>query len=378
MYRLGSVDQRGCPDVAPQSREKACVGSMGHASSRYSGGRFLVFGVLVAILWLTIRLAPAIGPAQHDAAGEREVIAGIRIPRLQMGMAAGAGLAVAGMVFQAVFRNPLATPFTLGVSTGASLAICLGLAVGLPSTALLGAGQALAAFGGAMVVVLVVYSIAQLRSELSTSTLLLAGVSINFICGAGIIMVQYFLQEHESKAVIYWLIGSVEVIGQSDYHLLGFGFSYNPQALMVSIVLLAGLFVLVLIHRDLDLLMMGEHLAASRGTDVRRSRGLAYFCASLITAAVVSACGPIAFVGLLVPHTMRTLVGPRHRLLLPACVLFGMSLLPICDCIARNFLAWTTENNYTELPVGVVTNVLGGVFFLVVLIRQRSDRPILA
>ena len=146
----------------------------------------------------------------------------------------------------------------------------------------------------------------------------------------------------------------------------------------MSWVLLVGVAVLAFIHRDLDLLMMGEHMAAGRGVAVRRSRALAYFCASLMTAAVVSVCGPIAFVGLLVPHTMRAAVGPTHRLLLPACLLFGMSLLPMCDCVARNFLAWTTENNYSELPVGVVTNVLGGFFFLVVLIRQRSDRPILA
>ncbi len=341
--------------------------------------QILLFACLLALLVLTAWLAPRIGAVEHDdAAGERQAIVSLRVPRLQMGMAAGAGLALAGMIFQAIFRNPLATPFTLGVSSGASLAMALGLACGLQSTSLLGAGQTLVAFAGALLVVLVVYSIAQLRSELSTSTLLLAGVSINFICGAGIILVQYFLQEHESKAVIYWLMGSVEVVGQSEYRFLGISFDFNEQALVVSMVLLLGLFVLLFIHRDLDLLMMGEHMAASRGVDVRRSRALAYFCASLMTVAVVSVCGPIAFVGLLVPHTMRMLVGPNHRLLLPACLLFGMSLLPICDCIARNFLAWTSENNYTELPVGVVTNVLGGIFFLAVLIRQRSDRPILA
>ncbi len=337
-----------------------------------------LFAGLLALLILVIWLAPRIGAVAHDAAGEREVIATLRMPRLQMGMAAGAGLALAGMIFQAIFRNPLATPFTLGVSTGASLALALGLAFGIPAGALFGVGQTMLAFAGAAAVVLVVYAIAQARSESSTSTLLLAGVSLNFICGAGIILVQYFLQEHELKAVILWLIGSVEVVGQDEYHVLGLAFHYNPQAMTVSLILLGGLVMLAFIHRDLDLLMMGEQMAAGRGVNVRRSRALAYFCASLITAAVVSVCGPIAFVGLLVPHTMRAVVGPTHRLLLPACVLFGASLLPICDCIARNFLAWTTENNYSELPVGVVTNVLGGIFFLIVLIRQRSDRPILA
>ena len=338
----------------------------------------LLFAGLSALLVLVIWLAPRIGAVEHDVEGARIAIESLRVPRLQMGMAAGAGLALAGMVFQAIFRNPLATPFTLGVSTGASLALAIGLALGLEAGEYFGLGRTAVAFVGAVMVVVVVYAVAQARSESSTSTLLLAGVSLNFICGAGIILVQYFLREHELKAVILWLIGSVEVVGQEEYHVLSLAFHYNPQALTVSLILLGGLVLLAFIHRDLDLLMMGEHMAASRGVSVRRSRALAYFCASLMTAAVVSVCGPIAFVGLLVPHTMRAVVGPSHRLLLPACVLFGASLLPICDCIARNFLAWTTANNYSELPVGVVTNVLVGVFFLVVLIRQRSDRPILA
>ncbi len=340
--------------------------------------RICVFACLVLLLALTIAFVPGIGGVKHDPADEAMVIALTRVPRLQMGMAAGAGLAAAGMVFQAIFRNPLATPFTLGVSTGASLAMAIGLALGMSAGALYGAGPTVLAFAGAAAAVMVVYAIAQVRSESSTSTLLLAGVSINFICGAGIIMVQYFLQEHELKAVILWLIGSLEVIGQQEYRIMWVSFHYNPAALVVSLVVLGGLVLLACTHRELDLLMMGEQMAAGRGVDVRRFRALAYFCASLMTASVVSACGPIAFVGLLVPHTMRALVGPTHRFLLPACLLFGMSLLPICDCIARSFLAWTTDNNYSELPVGVVTNVLGGIFFLAVLIRQRSDRPILA
>lgn len=340
--------------------------------------RMVFFACLVLLLGLTMWLAPRIGAVELDEQSKQDVIRNLRVPRLQMAMAAGAGLALAGMVFQAIFRNPLATPFTLGVSSGASLAIALGIAFGVQSSALWGLGQIALAFCGALAVVLVVYAIAQLRSDSSTSTLLLAGVSINFVCGAGIILTQYFLREYELEAVIIWLIGSVEAVGQHEYGALGLSFDYNPQALIVSVIVLMGVLMLLAVHRDLDLLLMGEQMAASRGVNVRRSRALAYFCASLMTAAVVSVCGPIAFVGLLVPHTMRTLLGPNHRLLLPACLLFGMSLLPICDCLARNFLAWTTENNYTELPVGVVMNVLGGIFFLVVLIRQRSDRPIMA
>jgi iron complex transport system permease protein len=293
------------------------------------------------------------------------VIEQIRRPRLYLGMIAGAGLALAGMTFQAVFRNPLATPFTLGVSSGASLALAIGLALGVPASAWGGASQAALAFAGAMVVVLCVYAVAQLRRGSSTTLLLLAGVCVNFICGAGIILVQYLLADHEAKQIIIWLIGSVEATGR-------------PGLPLLAGLMALGAAVLMVIHRDLDLLMMGELVAASRGVDVRRSRGIAYFCASLMTAVVVSACGPIAFVGLLVPHTMRLLAGPTHRVLAPACLLFGMAFLPICDTLARNFLGWVSDRYYAELPVGVVTNVLGGVFFLVVLIRQRADQPIMS
>lgn len=331
---------------------------------------------LFVLLVATVIITPRIGSIEHDPDDLERVIRDLRKPRLHLAMVAGAALAVAGMTFQALFRNPLATPFTLGISSGASLALALGLALGMSSTWLGGMGQTTLAFCGALCVVLVVFAVAQLRRESSTSTLLLAGVSINFICGAGIILIQYFLREEEAKAVIYWLIGSVDNSMVDRTELLGMHFPHNHRVLIAALVSLASLVPLVLIHRDLDLLMMGEQLAAGRGVNVKLSRALAYFCASLLSAAVVSVCGPIAFVGLLVPHTMRMLIGPAHRFLLPACVLFGMSLLPICDCIARNFMGWVAHDNYTELPVGVVTNVLGGIFFLVILVRQRADRPI--
>ncbi len=328
----------------------------------------MVFGCLVALVGLTVWTTPRVGAIEHQPEVLWQVMTHIRIPALKLAMLAGAGLALAGMTFQSVFRNPLATPFTLGVSSGASLAMTIALVCGMQSHWLFGTGQVVVAMTGAVAVVLLVYGVAQLRRESSTSTLLLAGVSINFICGAGIILMQYLAQEHESKEIVYWLIGSVEASSPSKW-----------QATRVLCWIMGPCCLLLWgLHRELDLLMMGEAVAAGRGLNVRRVRLLAYFCASLLTAAVVSVCGPIAFIGLLVPHLMRSLVGPNHGMLLPACLLFGMAMLPICDCIARNLLAWTTQNNSLVLPVGVVTNVLGGLFFLVVLIRQPPDRPMLS
>lgn len=326
----------------------------------------LIFVILVVLLAATVWITPRIGVIKHDPEQLEWVITHLRLPRLQLAMIAGAGLSLAGMTFQALFRNPLATPFTLGVSSGASLAVAIAMGLGLHAWRFGSALQMLVAFGGALTVVAVVYLVARLRSGASVSTLLLAGVSINFICGAGILLVYYFLQEHELSAVIGWLIGSVETIGEGRTRL--------ASAILVAV----GLVVLIAVHRDLDLLMMGEQLAATRGVEVLQVRRLAYFSASVMTAAVVAVCGPIAFVGLVVPHTMRAVVGPLHRRLLPACALFGMSLLPICDCVARNLMGWfSPDKAYSELPVGVIMNVIGGVFFLVILIRQKTERPLL-
>jgi iron complex transport system permease protein len=326
----------------------------------------------------TLLLAPHISAVKHGPADLEMVIQRIRIPTLQLGMCAGIALALSGMTFQAVFRNPLATPFTLGVSSGASLAICLAIALGAGTTFLGGFGHSGVAFIGGLAAVFVVYGVAHLRSEASTATLLLAGVCINFISGAGIILIHYFVSEHESKAVIFWLMGHVEAVADREWSLFGGTLYYDHRVAILASIVGAGTMVLIWMHRELDLLMMGHHVAASRGVDVARAQRRAYFCASLMTAGVVAVCGPIAFVGLLVPHAMRSLVGPNHRFLLPACILFGMTLLPLCDTVARNLLAWTTPDNYTTIPVGVVTNVLGGLFFLIILVRRPTDRPIAA
>ncbi len=343
--------------------------------------RTLLYLSLAILLILTVAITPRIGSGKLEPETLDRVMGSIRIPRLLLAMLAGAGLSLAGVIFQALFRNPLAEPFTLGVTSGASLAVVLSLAFGWTGAGLvsewnlspsasffvMGLSQSAIAFCGALVVVGIVYSISRWRRESALSTLLLAGVSMNFICGAGIILVYYWIREYESKQVLIWLIGSVEATGPAK----------QMATAAVGLVLLLGLVVVIFLHRDLDLLMMGETLAASRGVSVARTRAAAYFVASFMTACVVSVCGPIAFVGLLVPHTMRTLIGPAHRHLIPACLLFGMSLLPICDCLARNLLAWTSPENYSQLPVGVVTSVLGGIFFLILLLHQSHDRPIM-
>jgi iron complex transport system permease protein len=285
----------------------------------------------------------------------------ISLPRLLLGTLAGASLAMAGAMFQALFRNPLASPYTLGVSSGASL--------GAAATILLAGGGLLfnisivtiAAFIGALVCVTIVYIIAHLKQGQSVVTLLLAGITIGFICSALIVLILFLAEKHDLGAILQWMMGSLEVVG--------FDPVYEAGAMITVAALLAAW-----LHRDLDLLMMGETLAAGRGVNVRRSRNLIYISASLLTAGIVAHCGPIGFVGLVVPHIMRQLIGPAHRYLLPACALGGAAFLPLCDTLARNAM-WWIRGESREMPVGVLTNLIGGLFFLYLLLTRKEDRP---
>lgn len=320
----------------------------------------VVFAVLVVLLVVTLVATPRIG---WPGADFERVVWTLRVPRVCIGVLAGAGLAAAGVMFQALFRNPLASPFTLGVSSGASLAAAYCLLNGITGLWLGAIARLnLAALGGALVCTLLVYGISRLKRGFSTGTLLLAGVTIGFICSALIVLTMYRSDQHDIQLLIRWMMGSCEVYG------------FDPALDALPFVLL-GAAVAVYSHRELDLLMMGELVAAGRGVDVRRVRRRVYFAASLITAGIVAQCGPIGFVGLVIPHVMRLLVGPTHRRLLPASLLGGAIFLPICDALARTgMLLWGSAR---QLPVGVLTNLIGGGFFLYLLLRRREESPIL-
>lgn len=318
----------------------------------------VTFVVLALLFAATLAVAPRIG---WPGADTERVMGTLRIPRVCMGVLAGAGLAVAGAMFQALFRNSLADPFTLGVSSGASLAAAYCMLHGV-SGLLLGVSKlSLAALAGAIVCVLIVYGITRLKQGFSTGTLLLAGVTIGFVSSALIVLAMFRADQHDIQAIIKWLMGSCEVAG------------IDP-ALDAFVFVLVGTAVAIHAHRDLDLLMMGEMVAAARGVSVRRARRRVYFAASLITAGIVAQCGPIGFVGLVIPHIMRYFVGPTHRLLLPACMLGGAIFLPLCDAVARTGVLVGSSR---QLPVGVLTNLIGGGFFLYLLLRRKEESPIL-
>jgi iron complex transport system permease protein len=275
-----------------------------------------------------------------------------RLPRVLAGALVGAALASAGVVFQGLLRNPLATPFTLGVSAGASLGAMLAITfnwtlagVGLPAVTL-------ASFAGSIGAVCIVYALARVRRVgLSTNVLLLAGVTMNAFFSALILFVQYFANFAESYRSLRWLMGDLDVG------------AYQP--LLGAVPLLAISFaIFAWLARPLNLLSLGPDSAEARGVDVLRAQRAAFFSASLATGAAVSVGGPIGFIGIIIPHLVRLLVGADHRIVLPASALFGAAFLVACDVAARTLLA------PIELPVGVITALVGGPFFLWLLVRQ--------
>jgi len=278
-----------------------------------------------------------------------------RLPRVLLAMLTGGALSLAGVTFQALLRNPLATPYTLGISSGASfgaaLALIGGQALGL-SALRLGTVPVMA-FAGAALSVGIVYWIARTRGpSLPTSTLLLGGVCIAFFFGAMTLFLHYVADLGHSYLMMRWLMGALDV---GDLRAMA------PAVPAVVV----GVGLLLSIARDLNVMAGGETVARSRGVNVRRTQIVAYLGASLITAAVVGVAGPIGFVGLVVPHSMRLIVGPDHRVLMPSALLVGAAFLVLCDLVGRTLIA------PTEIPVGVITAMTGGPF-LVWLLRQQA------
>jgi iron complex transport system permease protein len=283
----------------------------------------------------------------------RAVFLHLRLPRVLMAGLVGASLAMAGAALQALFRNPLADPFTLGVSGGASLgasiAIAFGLGVNFVGVPLI----FIAAFVGAALSVLLVYRLARSGGGVMLpGALLLAGVVLNLCASAGVLVVQYLASYGRALQILRWLIGSLDVVG---FDLIW----------KMLIFLIPGWLVLIAQARDLHLLATGEESAASLGVDVRRTERMVFMASSLIVGVTVSVGGAIGFVGLIVPHAARLLFGQDVRLLLPASFLLGAAFLVLADTLARVAIS------PGELPVGAITALLGGPVFLFLLRRQQ-------
>ena len=345
-------------------REGAAEGGPAMASRSIRARLALTLLGCGTLALLTILLAPLVGSTTislsrafdrtipFDTNVDAQIFFLARLPRVLAGAAVGAALAAAGVVFQAMLRNPLATPFTLGVSAGASLGAMLAIVAG--STVVAGPLSAvpLASLAGSALAASIVYLLATMRGRaMSTTVLLLAGVTLNSFFSALILFVQYLADFAEVYRANRWLMGDLDVGG------------FAP--IVAALPFLAVAFVMFAwLPASLNLLSVGTDAAATRGVDVARTQRLAFVGASIATAAAVSLAGPIGFIGIIVPHLIRLIVGVDHRIVLPASSLFGAAFLVVCDLLARTLLA------PIEIPVGVVTAMLGGPFFLWLLIRR--------
>lgn len=315
---------------------------------------------LVLVLALGVAVGPApLGPEQilsglrpgGPPSPARDILLEIRLPRVCAAALTGASLAVSGAVFQALLRNPLAEPYLLGVSSGAAFGAVAAITLGL--TQLGPAVLALAALAGALASIAVVFRVASVVGRLDTRVLILAGVVVASFFGACVMLLLTLARGEALRSAVQWTMGS---LGGVSWPMAGVLGAYALPATLAAFAM----------GRDLNALSMGEEAAAHLGTDVERMKRWAYLVASLLAAAAVSVAGVIGFVGLVVPHAIRMLWGADHRHLVPLCFLGGGALLVGADTAAR------TVASPLEVPVGVVTALLGVPFFLVLLRRSHA------
>jgi iron complex transport system permease protein len=330
--------------------------------------------VLVAICFVTLHagaipippgtatrlIAQQLGLAPVDDGMQalRTILIDIRLPRIVLGVLTGAGLAVAGVTLQGLFRNPLADPGLVGVSTGAATAAAAFIVLGWPLIEVLSApvlrhALPIAAFAGGLVTTILIYAIATREGRTDVATLLLAGVAINAMAAACIGLLIFLSSENELRDLNFWMLGSLN------------GVTWE-RLLVIGPLVLAAILALMRFGKHLNALLLGETEARHLGFDVERAKRRMITLVALTVGAIVAMTGAIGFVGLVVPHLVRLMMGADHRTLYPLSALLGACLVLLADLFARTIVV------PAELPIGIVTSFLGGPFFLWLLLRQKG------
>jgi len=288
--------------------------------------------------------------------GQESIIFYIRFPRVLVAVMVGAALATSGAVMQGIFRNPMADPGTLGVSSGASLGAVVAIALGLTTRSLY--VMPVFAAAGALTVAFVIFVLSLRSGKISPLTLILSGIAVSMFVNAITSVVLSFARSDQVKEYIFWTTGG---LGSRRWEHLAIG---------IGPILICGA-LLFLFSRELNVLMLGEEEAYALGLDPSKARKIMLFLSSITTAAAVSVSGNISFVGLIVPHIMRLIVGPDHRALLPASAVGGALFLVLCDVVARTVI------QPEEIGVGIITSLLGAPYFLSLLIKTRKEGALL-
>jgi iron complex transport system permease protein len=276
------------------------------------------------------------------------IIWDLRIPRIITGMVVGAALSACGVIFQAVLRNPLAEPYTLGVSSGGALGATISIMMGLSAAAMVGM-----CFLGCLLTILLILGLASIKG-FSNTMLILCGVIIGFLLSSIMMLLFSLSTSRDVYASVMWLMGSLSAPSKDSVRIMVY--------FVLPLVLASNLFL-----RDLNILSLGDEKAMYLGLNAKSARAILFFISSLITGACVAVAGVISFVGLIIPHIMRKVVGPDHSLLLPSSMLAGAALLVLSDTVARTVIS------PLELPVGVITGIMGGLFFLFMILWHGED-----
>lgn len=288
-----------------------------------------------------------------QSSGTRDaLVVDLRLPRVALAALVGACLAGAGVLYQALFRNPLADPYILGVSSGAGLGTILVFVLTTEATFIRYAGVPAGAFTGAVLTIWLVARLSSARGSIDTASLLLAGVAISYTLSALTSFIMVFARE-SMATVVYWMMGGLT------------GASWQYVVVVVPMFAI-GMIVPLTNRRALNLMLLGDERASHLGVDVERLKRRMLLSGSLLVAAAVAVSGLIGFVGLMVPHMVRLVLGPDHRTLVPASVLGGAVVMVLADLVARTILA------PIEIPVGIVTALAGGPFFVWLLVREGS------
>lgn len=278
----------------------------------------------------------------------------VRIPRVLAAALVGMALAGAGVVFQGVLRNPLAEPYVLGISSGAAFGATITIVFGITFTIFGLTAVSVGAFIGAILTMLLVYNIARVGLKSSPTTLLLSGIAVSFLLSS-LVSLMIALNRDQVERIVFWTMGSLASVRMSQV-----------QAIYIPIIL--SLLVFMFFSRDLNVLLLGEDSATSMGIDVAVVRKILLLSATIATAFSVSVSGIIGFVGLIVPHAMRLIVGPNHKFLIPTSIFTGAIFLIISDTIARTIIA------PGQMPLGVITAVIGAPYFIFLLYKNNHRK----
>lgn len=327
--------------------------------------RAIVLVLLGGVFVLTALTAACIGAVSVPVVAlfdgslntqQEAVLFSIRLPRVLLASVVGAALAVSGAALQGLFRNPLADPGLIGIASGAALAVAVMIVWAGPLTGTLGLyGLSIAAFVGGLLACLLIFRLARQMETFSVTYMLLAGIAINALSGAGTGFLTYLSDDTQLRALTFWTMGSL-------------GAALWPTLSVATTLVLPATLLLIRNAQKLNILLLGEDEARYLGINSEQLKRNVTICVALAVGAAVATSGIIGFVGLVVPHMIRLTIGPDHRLLIPASALLGATLLLVADTLARTVVA------PAEMPVGILTSLIGGPFFLWLLVKQYAGR----